>query len=283
MLGWAPWLPSLAHQAAQVKAGFWIQPLSGAQAIWPLMEMTLGWRMPSQIAIPVYAVAIGMTGVGLIASRKWIITRPGLIVLALCLGTPALVGVVSVIWRSIYLPRAFLPSALGMMLLWAYSLNHLSKPNRAVARAIVAPALIIALCSHYFPSVGARFAAEDFTAPVRNHWQDYDTAYYVELDGAIISTYYLPNKPYAIMPYATDLNQSLTEDTKVAMGFVQTPFDDLKRQGFRRAWLVVTDSPGTAAAQLAEIERIKAKYPYTVANHVDMPIASMSIYLVDLQ
>ncbi len=283
LVGWLPWLPSVAHQAAQVKAGFWIQQLSAAQAIWPLMSITLGWRLPNQMAIPVYATAVGITGIGLIAARRWLFTRSGLIVLAVVLGAPLLMALVSVFWRSIYLPRATLPSALGLMLVWAYPLNHLSKPNRSAARAIVAPALLIALFSHYVPSNSPRFSVPDFIAPVRSQWQPFDVVYYVALDACILTGYYLPNKPYALMPYATDLNQSLTEESKRAMGFVQSPFDDLKAQGYRRAWIIFASNPLTAAGQLAEIERIKANYPYQIENDYETEAASQLIYLVNLQ
>jgi 4-amino-4-deoxy-L-arabinose transferase-like glycosyltransferase len=283
LLGWLPWLPSLFHQVQQVKAGFWIQPLSAAQAIWPLMSITLGWRLPSSMAIPVYAAAVGITGIGVIAARRWLFTRSGLIVLSVVFGAPALMALVSVVWRSIYLPRATLPSALGLMLLWAYPLNHLSKPNRSVARAIVTPALIMALYSHYIPSNTARFDVPKFIAPMLSQWQPFDVVYYVALDACIISGYYLPNKPYAIMPFATDLNQSLTEESKHAMGFIQTPFDDLKAQGYHRAWVVFTSNALTAAGQLAEMDRIKAAYPYQVENDYETEAASQLIYLVQLQ
>ena len=254
---WLPWLPSLLHQAEQVKAGFWIQPLTAGGVLWPLADMTMGWRMPDALQIHIYGVAIGLTLIGVVASRKWLMTKAGAVILAVVIGAPALAALVSMFWRSVYLPRAMLPASLMLCLIWAYPLNHLSKPNRKVARAIVVPMLALALFYHYFPAQGGRFAVDSFSAPIVAGWQQGDVIYHVAIDSCILSAYYLPGLPYALFPASSDLNQSLTEETKAAMGFNQADLTTLAQEGYKRAWVVTIANPLTSKTQLDEIAHIK--------------------------
>jgi 4-amino-4-deoxy-L-arabinose transferase-like glycosyltransferase len=278
-----PWLPSLIQQAKQVGSGFWIQPLSLGGVLWPLASMTMGWRVPDALQLHVYALAIGLTLVGLIASRKWLITRPGLMVLAVALGAPVLTAIASVVWRSVYVNRAMLPATLALCLVWAYPLNHLSKPNKRIARAVAVPMLAIALLFHYYPAQGGRFPVATFAAPIREGWQAGDVVYHLAIDSYVLTHYYLPDLPCAMFPYSSDLNQSLTEQTKIAMGFNQVPFDNLADQGYQRAWLISVDSPLTARAQLDELARVEANYSWELieARHDEQVL--QQIILVRLQ
>jgi uncharacterized membrane protein len=283
VLAWLPWLPSLLHQVQGINRGFWIQPLTLGGALWPLANMTLGWRMPDSIQIHAYGMAIGLSLVGLIASRKWLFTRNGLIVLAVMLGTPILAILASMVWRSVYLSRAMLPASLMMMLVWAYPLNHLSVPNRQAARIIAVPMIALALFFHYFPAADGRFQVDQFVASIKTGWQTGDVIYDVSIDTSILGHYYLAGLPYGLFPYASDLNQSLSPETKVAMGFNQVNLDDLKAQGYRRAWVLTTDTPLTSQTELNEVQRVKDSYPWTLIKQETIQTTTQAILLVNLQ
>jgi uncharacterized membrane protein len=279
---WSVWLPVAAHQAQSVGQGFWIAPLSAGGILWPLASMTMGWRLPDGLEIHIYAASIALSAVGLIACRKWIFSRPGLIVLAVVIGAPALAALVSILWRDIYLPRAMLPSALGMCLIWAYPLNHLSRPNRIAARAIVVPCLVVALLFHYFPAKAGRADFTPWAEAVNNRFEPGDVIYYLSLDSAILMHYYLPDRPYAIFPESGDLSQSLSDDTKEAMQIRSLPFERLAPLGYKRVWLIVSITPLSSQAELEEFENIRKGNPWTLIKKESKDHIESTIYLVSL-
>jgi len=280
---WAPWaLWGITNQISQMSKGFWIQPVTLGGLLTPLVSMTTGWRIAEQFQIHVAVVAVSLSLVGLIASRHWIFKREGLFVLAVVIGTPVLIALASFVWRSIYLPRAMLPSTLALMLIWAYPLEHLGKQNKVVARAVVVPILALALISHYFPATGARFAIEDWTQKITDNWQRGDVVYHIAIDSTIMFRYYLPSQPYYLMPEATDLNQSLTPQTKAAMGFSEATFDQLALMGYRRAWLVVSDNLMTSTKEENTVRNILASHAYSVMKEDDQLYNKKVIYLVTL-
>lgn len=285
LIAWLAWSPVMAKQLQAVGSGFWIQPLTMGGTLWPLASMTLGWRLPDALQLPIYVASFGVSGVGLIACRKWILSRSGLIVLALVLGAPTLAALISVLWRSIYLQRAFLPSALGLMLLWAYPMRHLSRPNRAVMNAITVPTMMIALLFHYSPANGARQDFKAWSEPIRKQWQSGDVIYHAAIDSTILTTYYLPDKPYYpyyLLPHVTDLNQSLTDETKEAMGLKQLPFNELKNLGYKRAWFIATETPLTSKEQFDFIARIRDTYHPEEISRLGNERVSCTVYLINL-
>jgi len=281
VLAWLPWSQVMLHQAKQISANFWIQPLGLGGVLWPIEAMTAGVRLPETFTLHVYGAVAGITLVSLVSCRKWVFTRSGLIIMSVIFA-PLLVVLLSAVWRPVYLPRAFLPSAMALCLLWAYPLRHLSRPNRSVAQAIITPMLLIAIFSHYFPAINGRFPVREWAGTIQDNWQRNDVIYYIAIDACLLFQYYLPNKPYALLPYAGDLNQSLTEETKSAMQIKSESFDLLKQQGYQRIWLVFTTNPLTNAQQYRQIEQIKRSYAYQVVRHEDLSVGTRTIYLVDL-
>jgi 4-amino-4-deoxy-L-arabinose transferase-like glycosyltransferase len=280
---WSVWLPVAAHQAQSVGQGFWISPLTAGGVFWPLASMTMGWRLPDNLEIHIYGISIALSAVGLIACRKWIFSRAGLIVLAVVIGAPAMAALVSVVWRDIYLPRAMLPSALGMCLIWAYPLNHLSKPNRLAARAIVAPCLVLALLFHYFPAKAGRNDFQPWARTITDGYQVGDLVYYLSLDSCILMHYYLPpDLPYAIFPESGDLSQSLSDDTKQAMQIRSIPFEHLRGLGYKRVWLVVSVTPLSSSAELAELDTIRNGSTWLLIKGETREHIESAIYRVDL-
>jgi uncharacterized membrane protein len=280
-LSWLPWSTVVFHQAQNVGAGYWVPKLSLGGLFWPFLGMTAGWRIADVFQIHVYTAALGLTVIGLIASRKWLLHRDGLIVLAIAFGMPLLTAGVSLTWQSIYLHRAMLPAATMLVLYWAYSLNHLSKPNRRATQAVVLPALLIAVVAHYFPAQ-YRESQQPITAPIRASWQTGDIVYFLAIDGAVLNGYYLRPLPYAVFPEDTHLYQSLTEETKTAMGLRQVPFDDLRGLGYRRAWLLVIDHPATTSQEISERERIISRYFDAPIYQSSTPTTTTTLHLVFL-
>jgi hypothetical protein len=180
------------------------------------------------------------------------------------------------------MPRAFLPSALLLMLFWAYALTHFSLPNRRVAQLILIPALLAGTLSHYWPAgQSGRFDLRAWVAPALAQWLPGDVAYFTSAPFAITVWYYL-DKPYRVRPYPADLNQSFSDDCKAAMQLEQGSFDDLPRQGFRRAWLFVSLNPLSSQVERDEIARILRAYPQTLIQRQPATNTEVAIYLVSL-
>lgn len=255
---WLPWGAVMIEQARDVADGFWLHPLTAPGVLWPLASMSVGWRVPDVLTIPVYGAAIGATLFGIIAARRWLFRRDGRIVLAAAFGAPLLIALVSFAWHTIYLPRALLPSALLLCLFWAWALHGFAPGNRRAAAAILIPALAVGMISHY--TVGQRSDMRSWTAHVRDNWQPGDVIYHTAVHTAILSRVYLPDLPYALRPAASDLNQSLTERTKAAMHIEQATLDDLLRRGYHRIWLMTYTTPMSRSDELAEIARITETY-----------------------
>jgi len=279
---WLPWAQVMLKQARSMGQGFWLQPLTEGGVLLPLGTMTLGWRAADMWQISLYGVAISATLIGLVNARRWLIRREGLLLLAVTIGAPTLMAVVSVLWRNVYLPRALLPSTMLLMILWAYPLNHLGKGNRQIAQAALVPMLVVGMVAHYFPATNGRENLREWVAPVRAEFQSGDVIYHTAIHTAISFGYYLDGLPYALREYASDLNQTLTEETKAAMGFNIEPFEQLKEEGYRRAWLMVYTNPMSNADEFAFVERIVQRYPTQVIRRRVMPYAQEVIYLVTL-
>lgn len=271
---WSPWGVVMLGQARGISQSFWLHPLTVSGALEPLVTMTMGWRIPEVLLIHVYAAALGATGVGLLVSRRWLRTRQGFLVLSTALGTPVLVALISFVWRSVYLPRAFLPSALLLMLFWAYALLHLGRQNRRVFSAILLPMLVVGILSHYFGV--PRFDWRAWLRPVHEDWQEGDVVYHPALSTAITFAYYLDGKPYLLRSYSSDLNQALTDATRTAFGFKEGTFEDAAAQ-HERVWLLFYTNPMSHADELSFLAW--ARQHATLVAHKSNTLSEVSIYL----
>lgn len=280
-LCWLPWLPSFLGMAGAVKAGFWMLPLNGGTGLEPFFMIPMGWRLPDILQLHAYIVGLGMTTLSLIVCRKWLFTPRGLIILSVAIGMPFTTALVSLMWRSVYLPRAMFPSILALLVLWAYTIVRTTRANRAAILICLIPALIAGDVAHYFP-VFPRFPVREWVQPIKANWREGDIAYAMANDGYIMLDYYLAGCPSAILPETTDLNQSLSAETKIAMGFNQLAFDDLKAKGYRRAWLTASENGLSSRVEIEGLARILATHHYSVIEHYDDSHNVLTTYLVDL-
>jgi uncharacterized membrane protein len=273
---WSPWAGVMFRQAQAIGAAFWMHPLTVGGALEPLASMTIGWRIPEPLMMHAYAAAFGATLIGVIASRHWLRTRQGTLILVTAFGAPLMVAMASAAWRSVYLPRAFLPSALLLMLAWAYALMHLARQNRAALRLILLPMLGIGMASHFLGT--PRFDWRAWLQPVQAQWQDGDLVYHPALSTAITLQYYLDGKPYLLRPYSSDLNQALSDSTRRAMGFTEGAFEEATAQA-RRVWILFYTNPMSSRAELEFLARMarEARLIQRRANE----LSTVAIYLYE--
>lgn len=281
---WLPWLAVELRQAAAMGVGFWLEALNPSATIQPFFNLSMGGRVAPQVAFVAYSVALVFSIVGLVSGRRWLKTRQGVLVLALMIGPPVMLAVVSWLWRSIYLPRALIASVYLVSLLWGWLLCNLPKPDRRVAHVTLVPLLAICLISFYFPNQGGRADWRDNVTFIKTAWQPGDVMYYGSINAAIAVGYYMQGYDYALRHTVGDLNQSLTPETQAAFGFREAEFDQLVGLGYKRAWLVVGINPLSNIDEMSEIKRILTIYPNTdVKTYFKSSLSEQSIYLVDLQ
>ncbi|MCC7207071.1 MAG: glycosyltransferase family 39 protein [Anaerolineae bacterium] len=280
-LAWLPWAAAvIIPQARSVADGYWVQAPTLTDVLLPLMGMTLGWRMHPAIQLQVYgAASVAIVG-GLIAARGWLRTREGQLVLACLIAPPLLLALISWLWRPLFLPRALLPSAMLIPLLWAHWLARSSRPNRRAMLAVLVPAVAAGVVAHFFP-VFPRENLRDRAAFVAQAAQPGEIVYFTGLHTAISLGYYLPDLPLYVHPDAADLDQTLTERTQAVMGFRRAPLDALARQ-WRGAWLIVNLTPRTGPAESDAVAAIVARYGPDVAAHWDLSDGALTVYHIRL-
>lgn len=260
---WLPWLMvGVIPQMQVMSTGFWLmRPDAGALAT-PLDWMMFGQRLPVALVPAIYWLTWVATAIGLVASRAWLKSPEGIVILIVMVGAPLALAMASTIWRSVYLYRAMIPSSALLCIAWACLLTAIKPVNRHVAIAALAPALIVSLGYYYTPGYG-RSDLRGKLAPIAANFRPGDILVFGDVDAAIEFGYYLPGKPYVLMPGAGDYNQQLNPDALAAFGLIEGDFSNLCRQGYMRAWLIVAENPLTGAKEYAYNQAILA-LPHTL-------------------
>ncbi len=273
VLAGLPWLGVLVTQAGELKDGFWLQqPMLGG-IFAPIMSMTMGWRIPNGLHPTAYIVACTATILSVwVAWRR----RQGVGLLVVVFGVPAGIAVVSYLWQPVYLLRGLLPATSLLMLLWGILLTETNRADRRVARLLVGLCIAVGVVAHYFPQGGGRDPMRQWAGIVRAAWQPGDTIYYTSISATVLMGYYLDDLPYAMRPHTSDLNQSLTEETKAAMGFTIKAWEDLPAG---RVWLVYGINAMSRADEIAFVGEITAGK--TPVFSVNKRFSEIAIYLIE--
>jgi hypothetical protein len=220
----ALWLPILLAQSGDIADGFWLPPISAGWVISPLLTVTTGHRIPSELLGVISGVMIGLTIWAVFSQRQWIIKRENWLWGLIVVGAPVGLAVASALWHNVYLERALLSSTTVLCIVWARALVLEQRGNRRVAYIGLIPVLLVSLVCFYLtefqrPAVGAKIAKA---------CQQADTIYTTSVAAEFLSMAYTPVQPI-IWPLANDLNQSLPDSAKAALGWQQAVFDELPK------------------------------------------------------
>lgn len=224
-LAGAVWLPTLLYQAGDITDGFWITPLTPGAVFSPLFNMTVGGRMPETYIALTSATIIALTLWSVRVSQTWIISSRGYVWIALVVGVPFGVAVVSM-WHNVYLDRALLPSILMITVAWGYALVEGYRGNAMVARIAIMVALIMAVVPYWSHSNRADLR------PLTRVCAGADAVFTTSVSMEMVANYYRPvttggHTIPAIWSEANDLNQWLSPSAKEALGWQQTTFERL--------------------------------------------------------
>jgi len=259
-LAYAPWAAVMVSQAADVADGFWIPSPGSIGAVpWTLIYSTVFNRVPEALAIHSSAAVMLATGASVLALRKrWRDLWP---LAALIAGPPVALYGLSLTVAPVMLDRAMVPAGGLLLALWAMGLHEMSASTRRLVGPILGFTGIAALVGFAMPLlIGAGRADQSYFDIIRAQWQPGDALYHTSISSAIVGAYYMPGYAAWVMPNASNLSQSLTVDTKSAMGLLasERAFGQLPA---RRAWILSADTPVTSDVERALIADILTSYP----------------------
>jgi uncharacterized membrane protein len=273
LLAWLPWLAVMFQQMGKVAGGFWIPPFMWGSWLqtWVFLAWgPFGYAGGTLAAVPVALLLAAVAVYSGVWSRHW-----GLLMWLLLPGL--LVSIVSVLWRPIYLDRAFLPVLSVLAILLALALTK-SQDVRLLALPAL-PLLVIWLVMLYRGPT--KVAIRDYAAIIQQDWEPGDLVFHGNLASYILFEPYLPDVENTIWRQANDLRQSLTDETKEAMGMNQVTEADLA--DYQRLWLVWTETLWTSPAESQLVDGILTAWPsQEVVVIQDSPTITSRIYLVDL-
>ncbi len=283
---WLPWLPTMIHQASDVSNGFWVAPGTAGGTLYYLLFSTFYARIPAWAWAHAAALAIALTLIAVWTLRKeWRTYAP----LAIIAFVPvAFLYIASVAWRPVMVPRVLIPSGAAVIALWAAGITKMQASTRKATLAVLVPMIALGMGSYYMRPDVTRYNLQPSVSIVADNWQDHDAVYNLNLDTMITYGYYLPADQYPTfaLPHAGDLAQSLTDETKTAMGLKQREYsiDDLASQGYRRVWLMYADSPVVSDAESVEGQAIIDSH-HVIATYptFDDGMDRLIIYLIDLR
>jgi len=108
--------------------------------------------------------------------------------------------------------------------------------------------------------------------------------FHMNLSSYILYGYYLPDLPAAYLwPQANDLSQSLTDETKSALGIRQSEIWDIPANQPGRIWLIWVDNPHISQAEVAAARVALAwgRNPSLVETIRDDELVTAKVWLLE--
>jgi hypothetical protein len=272
---YSPWLIGLVNQLSGVGSEFWVTMPGIGDLSYTVMYVTVFTRLWPEIAPLALIAAVGMTVISIIVlirnKRYWPI-------IALAVLPPLIMFAISKLWTPVYIYRIAFPSSAFMVILWLAGFQHLAKPDRRAVASIMLPVLAASLIG-YYAHTGQY--DNDWRLPadiIDDHWQEDDQVWHVTIPSYILIDHYLPGVN-SVLPFASDLSQSLTPETKSIMRIRESTIDNLPPG---RVWIMFADTPLTSEYERAAMFDALDRYP--IINEwiiLDHRLVDVELYLVE--
>jgi hypothetical protein len=211
--------------------------------------------------------------------------RKMLPIIILAFVPPLILYTASQLWRPVLLERALLPAGTMVVALWGIGLSRLPGWPKKLLAAIAIPVLVAGFATFYLDPVGQRDTHDPVINIVDPAWQPHDALYHLNLSSMVTYDYYLAGKPAFSLPQGGDLGQSLTEPTKIAMGLkdLEKMPQDIKRLGYKRAWLFIWDSPVSSDFEIQFANTLMKEYQVDQTWTIySSPYATFKLVLIQL-
>lgn len=230
-IGGVLYLPIMLQQAAHVADGYWVY-MSVGKLLWPYVSVVTA--IPNAW-LPLIFVIIAVLFFGLYRAREWIRTQHGSILMILVFGIPLLVGLVSFVWRPIFIQRHFLP--LTYLLLFPVAIMLTRGRERALARAAVASIICLGCVPLYVDFNQRPDYREAYDAGCRGA----DALYATSIASAFISAAYW-HGDMIMWDEATDLGGTFEPGALAAYGFNLGGIEEFSG---RDVCLMILENPAT--------------------------------------
>ena len=269
-----PWSFVALDQVGAVGSAFWVQkPSLGGLA---LILHKLYWHttppvwagVPTAFLSGLAVVAIAVTTVKALLCGKRAAGAHKIIMLTtlttLGFGPLLVAFVASLVWRPVLIHRTMIGCTPFLAMLLAYALVH-HRRARWLALAAAPLVAFVVVGGVIQPFVSQEIVTQKgdvgrFVLPVRERLESGDAVLHTSIASYVLLSYYAPDFDHYLWSQANDLSQSLTDQTKDAMGMRQTSIEELL-DDYTRVFVYYSDTPVTSAAEVAETERIRATYP----------------------
>jgi hypothetical protein len=270
-----PWLIGLTQQLHDVDSGFWVQIPAFGDLVYTSMYITIYDRIwPVLIPSVIVATSTFSTIVVLIMARD----RHYWPILSLAVVPSLLMFMVSRLWTPIYIYRIAFPSSSFIIILALAAIKRLAKPERLALASMVVPVLAASIGGYYIYNDDYDYDWRIPTQIIRENWQDGDQVWHVTIPSYILIEHYLPGVN-SVMPFASDLSQSLTQETKIVMRIRESSLDDLQAD---RLWIMYADTPLTS--DIEKLAITDALTHYQVVDRwllLDRMLVKVELYLCE--
>lgn len=253
-LGWGLgllWLPFAMQQTKIISDGYWPY-VSVGSLFWPFVDMTIGKPQEGFTAFIVIPI-LALTLVSLWSVRRWFYSCEGEIWLALVLGVPIIIAIISVLWRPLYVPRTFYPCMIALCIPWSWFLL-----KYRLSQVIVFPALVMALVSFYgYGSANTRVPYGDL---LKQNCANATAIYYTSIPAAFVAAENDPALTGIAWPESADDAGTFTPDDLTVYGF-QT--GEISRLQGQVVCIMQIDQPLTKQKERDYVNTLLAIYPHT--------------------
>lgn len=248
-IAWAACIGLTVYQSSIVADGYFPYFSIGGM-LWPLLELT-AHRVSDATIIPVVIPALLLSFAGLAAMWRDRMARPLLVVL---LGVPLVVGIISVVWHAIYVPRTLYPAAALLPMAWALLL----RADRGLVRVGMLAMLVASMAAFYLS--GSANTRVDYAGILRAACPDTRIAYATSIPAAFVIA---ANTDYRLIVWdqASDDAGTFTSDDLPVYGFetaASAPADP--------HCLLQIDQPLTAEGERAYVAALMGERDHRLAE-----------------
>lgn len=257
------WLPGAwwtITQAQQVGGNYWIPPLNHPGRLIASLD-DLYWFAPNSSFVFATGLITSVVLCTIIASTPRLIAlSPYRLIFTGAFAPLLLLAVASVVWQPMLISRVLAPSAPFFMLLIAVAWR------RSFA-LLGGPVLILLLLAMAGPL--ARPAIDNEMLNFYGQQQPGDAMYHANVGSYVVWKYYRPDIRHFLYPQNTDLAQTLSRETRQAMGTNEIDFDLIKcaaiwpNRAPGRWWLIYFHNPTTTPHEIEMVSRLTQTNPST--------------------
>lgn len=259
-LGYAPGLVLALRQAGQVGAGYWIPPVTSPGRIIATLDDLLFFTPNNPFVLSTSLITC--LGLLVIATDR----RPGTgdrstdyFLLITSFLPLACVTVVSLLWQPILISRSVAGVAPFYTMLLAVNLAR-SRRRLVTLAALGGPTLLLILVGPFWGEMG-RPPGDEKLLQFYGELQPGDGIYHANVGSYVVWQYYHPEMAQYLWPQETTLKQTLSGESRRAMGMAERDFEEVKCTQ-RRWWLIQFNNPVTQPAEMEYVTRLLSENPH---------------------